>query len=101
MVGHNWESGETEGITGISGLRSHHLGSNPGIRQLWAQLPLDTDGTSDWMLDATADAENPTSPWLYLIDHSTKQSEKNLWHMIRSILRKNKKRAEFLDLKKS
>ena len=34
--------------------------------------------------------ENPTSPWLYLIDHSTKQSEKKLWHTIRSILRKNK-----------
>lgn len=47
MVGHNWESGETEGIMGISGPRSHHLGSNPGIRQLWAQLPLDTDGASD------------------------------------------------------
>lgn len=59
MVGHNWETGETEGITGISGPRSHHLGSDPGIRQLWAQLPLDTYGASDWILDATADAKKP------------------------------------------
>ena len=47
MVGHNWESGQTEGTAGIVGPRSHHHGSDPGIRQLWAQLPLDTHGASD------------------------------------------------------
>ena len=52
--------------------------------------------TGYWMLLQMQ--KNPTSPRLYLINHSTKQSEKNLWHMIRSILRKNiiKRKLNFL-----